>query len=79
MALEPTGEDLLNLDLDARLADLWVLIWRIDASADEILAAALRMAYGMGYRDALIEQPRAKLYLDHGYRPPDAERSTRAR
>ena len=70
MSGEPTAEELLNADIDTRLLDLWVLLWELDDSCEEATAAALRMAYGSGYRDALMDHPHGKLYLDHGCQPP---------
>ena len=67
MAEAPTRIDLLELDIDLRLADLWreagdVAEWNL-----EVVAAFMRAAYGKGYCDALTEDapglalPRARL------------------
>lgn len=50
----------LNLEIDTRLAaEIWPLVWGSALDEDEelrpLLAAALRSAYGAGYRDALRE------------------------
>ena len=52
MAKSPTRIDLLELDIDLRLADLWreaadVQDWNLD-----VVAAFMRAAYGKGYCDA---------------------------
>jgi hypothetical protein len=70
MAGDPSRIELLELDIDLRLADLWreavdVSDWNL-----EIVAAFIRAAYGKGYCDALTEEPRGSLCLDHGYRIP---------
>ena len=80
MAKSPTRIDLLELDIDLRLADLWreaadVQDWNLD-----VVAAFMRAAYGKGYCDALTEEAPGSLCEDHGYRipvgasrrPPDA-------
>src|SRR5579864_4792847 len=55
MPKRPSRIDLLELDIDLRLADLWretldVTDWNL-----EVVAAFLRAAYGKGYCDALTE------------------------
>ncbi len=67
----PSRIDLLELDIDLRLADLWreavdVYDWSL-----EIVAAFIRAAYGKGYCDALTEESPGSLCVDHGYRMPD--------
>ena len=52
---QPTRIDLLELDIDLRLADLWreaadVTEWNL-----EVVAAFMRAAYGKGYCDAFTE------------------------
>ena len=71
MAKRPTRIELLELDIDLRLADLWseacgVAEWNL-----EVVAAFLRAAYGKGYCDALTEDAPGSLCRDHGYRIPD--------
>jgi hypothetical protein len=70
MANAPTRIDLLELDIDLRLTDLWreaadVTEWNI-----EVVAAFMRAAYGKGYCDALTEDAPGSLCHDHGYRVP---------
>jgi len=66
----PSRIDLLELDIDLRLADLWretldVTEWNL-----EVVAAFLRAAYGKGYCDALTEDAPGSLCHEHGYRIP---------
>ena len=70
MAQGPSRIDLLELDIDLRLADLWreaagVTEWSLD-----VVAAFMRAAYGKGYCDALTEESPGSLCLEHGYRIP---------
>ena len=70
MAKRPSRIDLLELDIDLRLADLWreaadVSEWNLD-----VMAAFIRAAYGKGYCDALTEEAPGSLCHDHGYRIP---------
>jgi hypothetical protein len=76
MAARPTRVDLLELDIDLRLADLWreaseVGEWNID-----VVAAFMRAAYGKGYCDALTEESPGSLCVEHGYRVPPRRRQT---
>jgi hypothetical protein len=71
MLSEPTRIDLLELDIDLRLTDLWreavdVTEWNL-----EVVAAFIRAAYGKGYCDALTEESPGALCTDHGYRMPE--------
>jgi hypothetical protein len=66
----PTRIDLLELDIDVRLTDLWrevmdVAEWNID-----VVAAFMRAAYGKGYCDALTEERPGSLCAEHGYSVP---------
>ena len=75
--ISPPAIDLLELDIDLRLADLWreaadVTEWNLD-----VMAAFLRAAYGKGYCDALTEEDPGSLCHDHGYRIP-ARRTTQS-
>jgi hypothetical protein len=70
MGKRPTRIDLLELDIDLRLTDLWreaadVQEWNLD-----VVAAFMRAAYGKGYCDALTEELPGSLCVDHGYRIP---------
>ncbi len=78
MAKQPSRVDLLELDIDLRLADLWRELEEISEWNLEIAAAFMRAAYGKGYCDALTEDDHGSLCADHGYRLPakrDAQRS----
>jgi hypothetical protein len=81
MVKEPTRIDLLELDIDLRLADLWREAGEIGEWSIEVVAAFMRAAYGKGYCDALTEEAPGALCVDHGYRVPPrrqpaAERAT---
>src|SRR6185312_11538728 len=70
MPTHPSRIDLLELDIDLRLADLWreaagITDWTLD-----VVAAFMRAAYGKGYCDALTEDSPGSLCADHGYRVP---------
>jgi hypothetical protein len=67
----PSRIDLLELDIDLRLADLWREAVDVDEWSLEIVAAFIRAAYGKGYCDALTEEQQGSLCVDHGYRMPD--------
>jgi hypothetical protein len=71
MAKRPSRIDLLELDIDLRLADLWREAAEIGEWNLEIAAAFMRAAYGKGYCDSLTEDSPGALCLDHGYRVPD--------
>jgi hypothetical protein len=76
MARRPTRIDLLELDIDLRLADLWREATEIGDWSLEVVGAFIRAAYGKGYCDALTEDARGALCLDHGYRVPEPRRRT---
>jgi hypothetical protein len=67
----PSRIELLELDIDLRLADLWREAVDVSDWSLEIVAAFIRAAYGKGYCDALTEEAPGSLCLDHGYRMPD--------
>jgi hypothetical protein len=71
MAKRPSRIDLLELDIDLRLADLWREATEISEWNLEVMAAFIRAAYGKGYCDALTEDAPGSLCHDHGYRIPD--------
>ena len=52
MAKSPTRIDLLELDIDLRLADLWREAGEIEEWSLEVVAAFMRAAYGKGYCDS---------------------------
>ena len=68
-----TPLQLLELDIDARILGVWLDAWEIGWDGENA-GPLLRLAYGTGYRDALTEQPRGKLYRDHGVSVPDVMR-----
>jgi hypothetical protein len=70
-SLSPSRIDLLELDIDLRLADLWREAVDVDDWSLEIVAAFIRAAYGKGYCDAFTEESPGSLCVDHGYRMPD--------
>ena len=70
MAQRPTRIELLELDIDLRLTDLWreagdVTEWNLD-----VIAAFIRAAYGKGYCDAFTEESPGSLCHEHGYEIP---------
>ena len=71
MSMHPSRIELLELDIDLRLADLWLEACEIDEWSLEVVAAFLRAAYGKGYCDALTEAQPGSLCRDHGYRIPE--------
>jgi hypothetical protein len=70
MVKQPSRIDLLELDIDVRLADLWREAYEIGEWKLEVVAAFLRAAYGKGYCDALTEERPGSLCQEHGYRIP---------
>ena len=70
MAKRPTRIELLELDIDVRLLDLWSEACDVSDWNIEVVAAFLRAAYGKGYCDALTEDAPGALCRDHGYRIP---------
>src|SRR5205823_2518646 len=66
----PSRIDLLELDIDLRLADLWREAAEISEWNLDVVAAFMRAAYGKGYCDALTEDSPGSLCHDHGYRIP---------
>ena len=75
MAKGPTRIDLLELDIDLRLTDLWREAREVTEWNLEVVAAFMRAAYGKGYCDALTEDAPGSLCHDHGYRDPGATRN----
>jgi hypothetical protein len=70
MSVTPTRIDLLELDIDLRLNDLWREALGIEEWSIEVVSAFMRAAYGKGYCDALTEEAPGSLCADHGYRVP---------
>ena len=71
MPKRPSRIDLLELDIDLRLADLWREVCEIDEWNLDVVSAFMRAAYGKGYCDALTEDSPGALCEDHGYRVPE--------
>jgi hypothetical protein len=70
---QPTRIDLLELDIDLRLTDLWreaadVTEWNLD-----VVAAFMRASYGKGYCDSLTEESPGALCHEHGYDVPSRD------
>ncbi len=70
MPKRPTRIDLLELDIDLRLTDLWREVAEIREWNLDVVAAFIRAAYGKGYCDSLTEDSPGRLCEDHGYRVP---------
>ena len=68
--MQPTRIDLLELDIDLRLTDLWREAAEITEWNLEVVSAFMRAAYGKGYCDALTEDAPGSLCLEHGYEVP---------
>ena len=75
MGKRPTRIELLELDIDVRLADLWCEASDVSEWNLEVVAAFMRAAYGKGYCDALTEEAPGSLCEDHGYRIPPRRRT----
>jgi hypothetical protein len=78
MPKRPSRIDLLELDIDLRLADLWRETLDVGEWNLEVVAAFIRAAYGKGYCDALTEDAPGSLCHEHGYRIPDRKTEKRA-
>ena len=70
MKRRPSRIELLELDIDLRLTDLWTEACEVGDWNLEVVAAFMRAAYGKGYCDALTEDAPGTLCRDHGYRIP---------
>jgi hypothetical protein len=75
MRKRPTRIDLLELDIDLRLSDLWREAGEISEWNLEVVGAFMRAAYGKGYCDALTEDAPGSLCHEHGYRIPGRRRA----
>ena len=67
----PSRIDLLELDIDVRLTDLWreageIVDWNLEGGA-----AFMRAAYGKGYGGSLTEDLPGSLCAEHGYKVPE--------
>jgi hypothetical protein len=65
MATYPSPIELLELDIDLRLADLWASMVEVDEWSADIVMALMRAAYGKGYCDALVEEEPGVLCREH--------------
>jgi hypothetical protein len=63
--------DLLELDIDLRLTDLWREAADVSEWNLEVVSAFMRAAYGKGYCDALTEDAPGSLCIEHGYEIPE--------
>ncbi len=70
MSRRPSRIELLELDIDLRLTDLWQEASEVDEWSLDVVAAFLRAAYGKGYCEALTEESPGSLCEEHGYRIP---------
>ena len=70
MSEGPSRIELLELDIDVRLSDLWLEAAETAEWSLEVVGAFLRAAYGKGYCDALTEESRGLLCREHGYQVP---------
>jgi hypothetical protein len=77
MPKRPSRIELLELDIDLRLADLWREVAGIEEWSLDVVAAFMRAAYGKGYCDALTEEHPGSLCADHGYRVPERRATAR--
>jgi hypothetical protein len=77
MSRTPSRIDLLELDIDMRLTDLWREAIDVDEWSLDVVAAFIRAAYGKGYCDALTEDSPGALCVEHGYRMPERPASDR--
>lgn len=66
----PSKTDLLELDIDIRLTDLWAEAAGVKEWSLDVVAAFMRASYGKGYCDALAEPDRGALCATHGYTIP---------
>lgn len=70
-AAAPTDVELLELDLDVRMNDLWRKLESLPRPYSlESVAALMRAAYGKGYSDSFEEGLQGTLFTDHGYPVP---------
>jgi hypothetical protein len=67
------ASQLLDMDIDVRLVDVWPEAWRSGEWGSAHAAAVLRLAYGRGYDDALTEAIRGRLCRDHGFAVPSRQ------
>jgi hypothetical protein len=68
--VNPSRIELVELDIDVRMAELWEELSQNEEWSLEVTAAFMRAAYGKGYSDALTEPVLGSLARDHGYAVP---------
>ena len=71
--------DLLELDIDLRLTELWREAADVSEWSLEVVSAFMRAAYGKGYCDALTEDEPGSLCVEHGYEIPERRRPASSR
>ena len=79
MPKNPSRIDLLELDIDLRLADLWREAYEIGEWKLEVVAAFIRAAYGKGYCDALTEERPGSLCQDTATASPGRRQTAEAK
>jgi hypothetical protein len=70
----PSILERVEAELDTRLLPAWLQAWEIEGWDIEVVGPFLRLAYGMGYQDALIEPCRGTLYNTLGLSVPALHR-----
>lgn len=65
MYASPSPIELLELDVDLRMASLWEDVAEVDEWDDDIALALMRAAYAKGYADALSEDEPGLLCREH--------------
>jgi hypothetical protein len=78
MTNQPSRIELLELDIDTRITDLWKEAVEVEEWTLETVAAFMRAAYGKGYTDALTEPEPGELTRAHGYKTPERQTSSDA-
>jgi hypothetical protein len=72
---QPTRIDLLELDLDLRLTNLWADALDVQEWDLEAVGAFMRASYGLGRVDALTDPDPHELFHAHGYAPPERRKA----
>ena len=65
MTSGPSPIELLELDIDLRMAALWEDVLQVDEWSEEGVLALMRAAYAKGYADALSEDDPGQLCREH--------------
>lgn len=66
---EPERLELLKLEVDTRLADLWTHLHDGELTV-ELVASLMRASYGRGYVDAMQDPNPGRWIREHGYSTP---------